>query len=78
MVNVQRFNDTSFSEKKLFFSNMTILNITDTDYKHSKRVWRDFKIPNLGNYHDDIYVQGDTLLLSDVYKNLHNKFVIGL
>ena len=26
--------------------------ITDADYKHVKRVWKDFKLQNLGYYHD--------------------------
>ena len=29
--------------------------ITDADYKHGKRVCRDFKITNLGEFHD-LYV----------------------
>ena len=29
--------------------------ITDADYKHAKRVWKDFKINSLGEYHD-LYV----------------------
>ena len=36
--------------------------ITNADYKHGKRVWKNFKRRNQGDYHD-LYVQGDTLLL---------------
>ena len=42
--------------------------ITDADYKHAKRVWKDFEIKNLGEYYD-LYVQSDTLLLADVFKS---------
>ena len=37
-------------------------------YAHTKRVWKDFEIKNLGEYHD-LYVQSDTLLLADVFGN---------
>ena len=26
--------------------------ITDFDYRHAEKVWKDFKIENLGEYHD--------------------------
>ena len=45
--------------------------ITDADYTHSKRVCKDFEIKKLGEYHD-LYVQGNTLLLADVFKNVRN------
>ena len=32
---------------------------------------KDFKIRNLGNYHD-LYVQSNTLLLADVFENFWN------
>ena len=42
--------------------------ISNEDYKHTKRVCKDFKIKNLGEYHG-LYVQSDTLLLADVFSN---------
>ena len=42
-------------------------NITDADYTHAKRVWKYFKIKNLGYYHD-LYVQSD-MLLADVFES---------
>ena len=36
---------------------------------HMKRVCEDFEIKNLGEYHN-FYVQSDSLLLADVFKNL--------
>ena len=43
--------------------------ITDADYTHVKRVCKDFGIKNLGE-HYDLYVQSDTSLLADVFKNI--------
>ena len=45
--------------------------ITDADYAHAKRVSKDFKIKNLGEYHD-LYVQSNILLLADVFDNFRN------
>ena len=45
--------------------------ITDADYAHAKRVSKDFKIKNLGEYHD-LYVQSNILLLADVFDNFKN------
>ena len=42
--------------------------VTDTVYTHAKRVCQNFKIKNLGQYHD-FYVQSDALLLADVFAN---------
>ena len=45
--------------------------ITDADYTHAKRISKDFKIKNLGEYHD-LYVQSDTLLLADAFEHFRN------
>ena len=39
-------------QKKKFYSNLNIDNITDADYMHAKRVCKDFQIKNFGQYHD--------------------------
>ena len=41
--------------KKKIFSFLGIENVTDADYKHAKRVFKDFQIKNLGAY-DYLYV----------------------
>ena len=38
---------------------------------HAKRVCKNFEIKNLAEYHD-LYVQGNTLLLADVFQNFRN------
>ena len=45
--------------------------ITDVDYRHAKRVFKNLSNKNLGNYRD-LYVQIDTLLLADVLENFGN------
>ena len=62
-----KFNETSIPNKESFYSNLTMENITETDYIHANNVFKTFKLNNLGDYHD-LYVQSDTLLLADVFK----------
>ena len=55
-----------------FYSDLNMEGITDADYKHTKRVCQDFKIKNVGEYHD-LYVQSHTLLLADLFENFQNR-----
>ena len=48
--------------------------ITDFDYSHTKNVFKQLKINNLGDYHD-LYFQGHTLLLAHVFENFSNKCI---
>ena len=54
-----------YLKKEDFYSHLTMEDITDADYTHTKRVCKDFEIKKLGEYHE-FYVQSDTLLLGDV------------
>ena len=54
---------------KDFYSNLNMEDITDVDYKHAKKVWKNFEIKNIGYCHD-LYIQSDTLLLVDVFENI--------
>ena len=48
----ERFDETSLPDKKAFYSELYLKDITDKDYKHTQRVYEEFKLKNLGNYHD--------------------------
>ena len=55
-------------EKKEFYNNLNMGDITDADSMHAKRICKDFEIKNLYEYHD-LYLKSDTLLLADVFEN---------
>ena len=45
--------------------------VADADYAQAKIVCKGFEIKKIGDCHD-LYVQGDTLLLADVFENCRN------
>ena len=67
----KRFDDTSLPDKEGFYSSLNMEDITDVDYRHKKRVFKNFNNKNMGDYHD-LYLQSDTLLLVDVFENFRN------
>ena len=74
MDNWKRFDETSLPKKEDFYNNLNMEDITNADYQHAKRVWKDFKIKNLCEYYD-LYVQSDTLLFVDVFESFGNKCI---
>ena len=66
-----KFNEKKLPCKESFYSNLTMEDISDTDYKHASNVFEKFNLNNLGDYHD-LYVRSDTLLLADVFENFRN------
>ena len=70
----ERFDETSLTDKKSFYSESNLEDITDKDYAQTQKVFKELKLKNLGDYHD-LYVQSDTLLLADVSENFRNKCI---
>ena len=70
----ERFNETSLPDEKAFYSKLNVEDITDKDYAHAQKVFKELKLKNLGDYHD-FYVQSNTLLLADVFENIRNKCI---
>ena len=73
----QRFDETSLPDKKAFYSNLNMEDITDVDYRHGKTVFEYLIKKHLGDY-QDLYVQTDTLLhycffiAYNVFENFRN------
>ena len=63
-----KFDEKELPVKESFYSNLTMEDISDTDYKHANNVFKKFDLNNLGDYHD-LYVKSDTLLLADIFEN---------
>ena len=67
----EKINATSLPSKEDFYSNLNMEDIDDIDYRHGNNVFKEFKLDNLGDYHD-LYVKSDTLLLADVFENFRD------
>ena len=72
MDNWERFNEELLPGKEYFYSELNKEDITKKEYEHTQKVWKEFNIKNLGEYHD-LYVQSDTTLLADVFENFRDK-----
>ena len=58
-------------ENKNVYSHLNKEHITDVDYTLEERVFIDFQMKSLGEYHG-FYVQSDTLLFSDVFESFQS------
>ena len=38
------FSETSLPDKEAFYSELNLENITDEDYVHAQKVWKEFKM----------------------------------
>ena len=66
MADWEQFDEKSILEKKEFHSSLNIENITDPDYRHTKKVYKELNNKDLGGCHN-LYVQSNTLLLGDTF-----------
>ena len=70
----ERLDVKLLHHKKDFYSDLNIKDTTDIDYRHAKRLFKNFNNKNLVDFHD-LYVQSDILLLADVFENFKNKCI---
>ena len=69
----EKFNETSLPHKKDFYSELTLEDISDKEYAHAQKVFKEYRA-DMGDYHD-LYVETDTLLLADVFEKFKEKCV---
>ena len=65
----KNFGETLLPNKEDFYSRLNMVDITNVGYVHTKKVYKEFKINSLDDYHD-LYVQSDTLFLADLQMHL--------
>ena len=62
-----KFKETILPPKEAFYSKLNMSGVSDQDYEHARRVWSEFGINNLGEYHD-LYLCMDIILLANVFE----------
>ena len=78
MDSFKRFNEEKLPDKECFYSSVKDGtggdngekldgHISDEDYMTCKKIWNEFNMKNMGDYHDH-YLKKDVLLLADVFE----------
>jgi len=68
MDSTERLNETQLPPKTAFYSILSREGINDGDYEHAQKVWKEFGMKTLRDYHN-LYNICDVLLLADVFEN---------
>ena len=71
MNDLEKLNETSLREKEDFYNHLNMDDITGADYTLEKKVCKDYKIKDLGEYYG-LHDQINILLSSDVFENFQN------
>ena len=71
MNGIEKFSEEKLPSKEEFYSKLNDCGISDDDHNHAKKVWKEFGVKNLGEYHD-LYLKFDVLLLADVFEEFRN------
>ena len=58
----EKFSKEPFPEKKEFYYSLNLEHTSEEEYHQEKRIYRDYEIKNLGEYHA-LYLRSDILLL---------------
>ena len=65
MSSLDKFEESQLPPTEAFYSNLNMSNISEDDYQHVQKVWKKFRIRNLGEYHD-LYLRTNVILLANV------------
>ena len=71
MNGIAKFSEIQLPPKKKIYSKLNDCGVSDEDYEHAQKIWKEFEIQNLGDYHD-LYLKSDVLLLADVFEEFRN------
>ena len=67
MTNWDKFKETKLPPREAFYSKLNMAGVREEDYEHARRVWKEFGLKDLGEYHD-LYLKTDVILLANVFE----------
>ena len=56
-----KFEETKLPPKEAFYSKLNMSGVSSKNYEHACKVWKEFGIKNLGEYHDYLYFKTDVI-----------------
>ena len=62
-----KFEETKLHPKEVFYNKLNMSGVSSENYEHARKVWKEFEIKNLGEYHD-LYLKTDVILLANVFE----------
>jgi hypothetical protein len=68
---LSKFDETKLPKKEDFYSKLNDSQISLEDYEHAKKIWNEFEMNTIGDYHD-LYLKSDVLLLADVFEEFRS------
>ena len=66
-----KFNEGRLPSKDKFYSNLNMSGVSDKEYEHACKVWNEFGVKNMGEYHD-LCLKTDTILLANVFESFRS------
>ena len=67
MLSWDKFEESQLPPIEAFYSNLNMSNIREDNYQHAQKVWKEFRIRNLGEYHD-LYLKTDVIVLANTFE----------
>ena len=67
MTNWDKFKETKLPPWEAFYSKLNMAGVREEGYEHARRVWKEFGLKDLGEYHD-LYLKTDVILLANIFE----------
>ena len=65
MTDWDKFKEMKLPLREAFYSKLNMAGVREEDYEHACRVWKEFGLKDLGEYHN-LYLKTDVILLANI------------